>query len=66
MKTPAVGCHCAFSDRPTLFALESDSSSLGDSDESLVLTIPLTPNVPADKIWGGMRGSLRPTHSPTH
>lgn len=61
-----MGCYCAFSDRPTLFAWEYDSSSLGDPDESLVLIIPLTPNVPADKIWDGMSSSLKPTHSPTH
>lgn len=52
----AVGRNRAFPHRPTLFALEYDSSSLGDSDESLVLIIPITPNVLAEKIRSGMRG----------
>ena len=60
-----MGCNRAFPHRPTLFALEYDSSSLGDSDENLVLIIPLTPNILAEKIQCGMRGPLGPIHSPS-
>lgn len=59
-----MGRNRAFPHRPTLFALEYDSSSLGDSDESLVLIIPITANVLAEKIRSGMRGPGRPIPSP--